>query len=79
MDLSDSVYKLYTRSSKGEDIVIESTYSTNMNSVLGEVEFYISKSNILKLKGVSKENRFMSIVVVNTDNSIYSMFDFTYE
>ena len=79
MDLSDSVYKLYTRSSKGEDIVIEPTYSTNMNSVLGEVEFYISKSNILKLKGVSKENRFMSIVVVNTDNSIYSMFDFTYE
>lgn len=79
MDLSDSVYKLYTRSSKGEDIVIEPTYSTNMNSVLGEVEFYISKSNILKLKDVSKENRFMSIVVVNTDNSIYSMFDFTYE
>jgi hypothetical protein len=78
MDLSDGVYKLYSRDANGRDIVIEPTYSSNMNSALGEVEYNISINNIQKLKNVSEENRFMSIVVVNQDNTTSSMFDFTY-
>lgn len=79
MDLSDAVYKLYSRDADGKDIVIDATYSDNMNPVLGELEFNMSMSNINRLKAVPVANRFMSIVVVNTDGTMYSMFDFNYE
>lgn len=77
-DLSDMTLILYSRDSDGTDIIIDATYSSNMNSALGEVEFYISTNNVLKLKNVSTDNRFLSIMVVNNDNSKYSMFDFSY-
>lgn len=79
LDLSDGTYKLYSRDADGSDIVINPTYSSNMNAALGEIEFNISINNIQKLKGVSETDRFLSIVVVNHDNTISSMFDFTYE
>lgn len=79
MDLSDASYKLYTRGSDKQDIIIEPTYSSNMNTMLGELEFNISINNIQKLKSVDTTSRFMSIIVVNKDNTQYSMFDFTYE
>ena len=79
LDLSDGMYKLYSRDVNGRDIVIEPTYSSNMNAALGEIEFNISINNIQKLKGVSETDRFMSIVIINQDNTISSMFDFTYE
>jgi hypothetical protein len=78
-DLSDYTFKLYSRDANGGDIMIEPTYSENMNQVLGEIEFNINTSNILKLKNVDTTARFMSIIVVNTDGSTYSMFDFTYQ
>lgn len=77
-DLSDMTLVLYSRDSDGTDIIIDATYSSNMNSALGEVEFYISTNNLLKLKNVSESNRFLSILVVNNDNSKYSLFDFSY-
>ena len=77
--MSDSAYKLYSRDAYGRDIIIEPTYSDNMNSAMGEIEFNISINNVQKLKEVDSASRFMSIIVVNQDNTQYSMFDFTYE
>jgi len=79
MDLSDASYKLYSRDKDGKDILIEPTYSENMNATLGELEFNIPINTILKLKDVDQTKRFMSVLVVNQDNTKYSMFDFTYE
>lgn len=79
LDMSDGMYKLYSRDANGRDIIIEPTYSSNMNMALGEIEFNISINNIQKLKGVPESNKFLSIVIVNQDNTISSMFDFTYE
>lgn len=78
-DLSDMTLVLYSRDSEDSDIIIDATYSNNMNMTLGEVEFYISTNNLMKLKKVPADKRFLSIMVVNNDNSKYSMFDFIYE
>lgn len=78
LDMSDSVYKLYTRDAKGNDIVIDPTYSDNMNSAMGEIEFNVSMNNVMRLMEVPESERFMSILVINQDNTKYSMFDFTY-
>lgn len=77
-DLSEFTLILYSKDANGNDIIIDATYSSNMNPTLGEIEFYISANNVTKLKNVSEEKRFMSILVVNNDNTKYSMFDFTY-
>lgn len=77
MDLTDTYYKLYGKDSEKNDIVIEPTYSSNMNMVLGELEFNFTQSIISKLKSVN-DDRVLSIVAYNTDNSISSMYDFNY-
>lgn len=78
MDLTDTYYKLYGKDSNKNDIVIEPTYSSNMNMVLGELEFNFTQSTISKLKAVDESERVLSIVAYNTDNSISSMYDFKY-
>lgn len=78
-DMTDYTVVLYSRDENGKDIMIEPTYSSNMNLAFGEVEFNISINNVLKLKKVDAANRFMSILIINNDNTKYSMFDFTYE
>lgn len=77
-DMSDMSLILYSRDADGKDIIIEPTYSDNMNLPMGTVEFNISSNNAAKLKNVSESNRFMSVLVVNNDNTKYSMFDFIY-
>lgn len=77
-DMSDMSLILYSRDADGKDIIIEPTYSDNMNLPMGTVEFNISANNAAKLKNVSEPNRFMSVLVVNNDNTKYSMFDFIY-
>ena len=78
MDLSDGYYKLYAKDSNNNDIVIEPTYSSNMNLLLGELEFSLTAETINALMNVDPEMRRMSIVSYNTDNSVSSLFDFTY-
>lgn len=79
MDLSDGYYKLYTKNASGDEIIIEPTYSSNMNMLLGELEFTITKSIINSLQAVDPAERKMSLIVQNEDNSISSLFDFMYE
>ena len=79
LDLSNGYYKLMFKGSDGIDVVIEPTYTQNMNLYVGELEFNISSVMITKLMGVQDTDRKMSIVVQNEDGSVSSMFDFMYE
>lgn len=78
-NFSNSYYKLYSKDKDGKDIYIDATYSDNMNTILGELEFHIPQTMINKLKNVPVNKRFMSIVVVNQDNTISTLYEFTYE
>ena len=75
LDLSDAYYKLYCRSVSGSEIIVEPTYSSNMNLVLGELEFNITSSTINKLYLVPEADRILSIIVQNDDNTISTMFE----
>ena len=77
-DLSDAYYKLYVKESNGNEIVVEPTYSNNMNIALGELEFNLNTSIINKLKEVSPADRKMSIVCYNTDGTLTSMYDMNF-
>lgn len=78
VDLTDSYYKLYTKDRSGNQIIIDPTYSSNMNLLLGELEFNINVSSIDKLYAVPEEDRYISIVAYNSDNSVSSMYDMRY-
>lgn len=78
VDLTDSYYKLYTKDRSGNQIIIDPTYSNNMNLLLGELEFNINISSIDKLYNVPEEDRYISIVAYNNDNSVSSMYDMRY-
>jgi len=76
--LTDSYYKLYAKDNNGNDIIIDPTYSANMNLMLGELEFNISSNNINKLYNVAPADRYISIVAYNNDNSVSSLYDMRY-
>lgn len=78
MDLTDGYYKLMFKDEAGATVLLEPTYSRNMNMFLGELEFNISSGNIGKLQAVEEGKRKMSIVSYNEDGSVSSMFDFMY-
>lgn len=78
MDLTDGYYKLMFKDDAGATVLLEPTYSKNMNLYLGELEFNISSGNIAKLQSVEEGKRKMSIVSYNEDGSVSSMFDFMY-
>lgn len=78
LDMTDAYYKLVAKDVNKKEIIIEPTYSNNMNLILGEIEFNISSANITRLKAVPTEDRYMSIVVYNADNSVSSMYDMKY-
>lgn len=75
LDLRDSSYKLYVRESNGNEIILEPTYSNNMNLSLGEIEFNIPNSILAKLRKVSENDRYISIIAYNPDGSTSSMYD----
>lgn len=77
-DLSDSYYKLYVKESNGNEIVIDPTYSNNMNLGIGELEFTLNINTINKLKEVDPADRYISIVTYNTDGSMSTMYDMKY-
>lgn len=77
-DLSNGSYKLYIKN-KGENIILDPTYSSNMNMLLGELEFNLSGSVINKLYAMDESDRYMSIVSYNDDNSVSSMYDFKFK
>lgn len=52
------------------------TYSTNMNTTIGELEFKISKTQIDKL--LNQENKNYSIMVKNPNGSSYNFYEGTY-
>ena len=78
VDLTDSYYKLYAKDANGNDIIIDPTYSSNMNLMLGELEFNISNIDITKLYNVPPTDRYISIVAYNNDNSVSSLYDMRY-
>ena len=78
MDLTDSYYKLYCRDAYNNEIIIEPTYSKNMNLLFGELEFSINQSILNKLADVQDSSRKISIVAYNSDNSISSLYDMKY-
>lgn len=79
MDLTEGYYKLYCKDFAGNEIIIDPTYSSNMNMLLGELEFSLTSSVINTLQQVDSDKRTMSIIVYNEDNSVSSLFDFKYE
>ena len=78
VDLTDSYYKLYAKDANGNDIIIDPTYSSNMNLMLGELEFNINPTTISKLYNVPQSDRYISIVAYNNDNSVSSLYDMRY-
>lgn len=74
-DLRESSYKLFVRESDGNEIILEPTYSNNMNLSLGEIEFNIPNSVLNKLRKVSENDRYISIIAYNPDGSTSSMYD----
>ena len=78
VNLTDSYYKLYAKDANGNDIIIDPTYSSNMNLLLGELEFNINSTNINKLYSVPQADRYISIVAYNNDNSVSSLYDMRY-
>jgi hypothetical protein len=78
VDLTDSYYKLYAKDNNGNDIIIDPTYSSNMNLMLGELEFNINSTNINKLYNVAPADRYISVVAYNNDNSVSSLYNMRY-
>lgn len=76
-DLTNSYYKLYIKNGS-DNIIIEPTYSKNMNLALGEIEFTIGSGTLTKLQNIPEESRYMSIVAYNADGSVSSLFDMKY-
>ena len=73
--MRDGSYKLYVKETNGNEIILEPTYSNNMNLSLGEIEFNVSNSIINRLRNVSPEDRYISIVSYNADGSTSSMYE----
>lgn len=78
MDLTDSYYKLYCRDANSNEMIIEPTYSKNMNLLFGELEFNINQTVLNKLMEVQESSRKISIVAYNSDNSVSSLYDMKY-
>ena len=78
MDLSNGYYKILFKDEGGNDVMVEPTFSNNMNLYVGELEFNFTPSMVNKLSAVSEDKRKMSIVAYNEDGSVSSMFDFLY-
>jgi len=57
-------------------IEIVPTYSTNMNTTLGELEFKISTEQVVKL--IKQKNNVYSIVIKNPDGTHYSYYEGNY-
>ena len=77
-DLTAGYYKLMFKDSGDNTVLIDPTYSKNMNLYLGEIEFNISSTNINRLSLVNESKRKMSILSYGEDGTVSSMFDFTY-
>ena len=77
-DLTGGYYKLMFKDSGDNTVLIDPTYSKNMNLYLGEIEFNISSTNINRLSLVNESKRKMSILSYGEDGTVSSMFDFTY-
>lgn len=78
VDFSDGYYKLMFKDSGGNTVLVEPTYSTNMNPILGELEFNITNAHIKKITNVEGDKRKMSVVSYGEDGTVSSLFDFTY-
>lgn len=77
-DLTGGYYKLMFKDSGDNTVLIDPTYSKNMNLYLGEIEFNVSSANVNRLSLVEESKRKMSILSYGEDGTVSSMFDFTY-
>ena len=80
LDLSGAYnYIFYTKDSLGNVIEVSPTGSTNMNLMLGELEFKLTNDNIIKMLNVPESNRFFSIMVKNPDKTTSTLFEGSYK
>lgn len=80
LDLSGAYnYIFYTKDSLGNVIEISPTGSTNMNLMLGELEFKLTNDNVVKMLNVPESNRFFSIMVKNPDKTTSTLFEGSYK
>ena len=74
VDLSGAYnYALTFSLSDNTKIEVSPTYSTNMNTTIGEIEFKLSSDQINKL--LAQTNNNFSIVVKNPDNTQYTYYE----
>lgn len=77
-DLSDlNTYIFVYKDNNGVENRINCTYSSNMNLLLGELEFNLTKTHIDKM--INSKYNYFDIMVVNADGSNYTLFESNYE
>jgi len=77
VDLSGAYnYQLYFQLDDGTNISVSPTYSNNMNSTLGQLEFKLMTDQVTKL--LKQTNTEFSIKVVNPDNTSYVFYTGNY-
>lgn len=80
LDLSGSYnYVFYVKDINNNAIEIPMTSSTNMNLMLGELEFKLSGDVVSKMLNIPENNRFFSIMIKNPDKSMSTLFQGTYK
>lgn len=77
VDLSGAYnYGLFFKLDDNTNIEVGPTYSTNMNTTIGEMEFKLSEDQLLKLK--SQKNNKYSIIVKNPNGTSYAFYEGVY-
>jgi uncharacterized small protein (DUF1192 family) len=74
VDLSGAYnYSLVFKLDDGTKIEVGPTYSTNMNTTLGEIEFKLTESQLYKLKQQTNNN--YSIIIKNPNGTSYTFYE----
>jgi hypothetical protein len=77
VDLSRAYnYKLLFKLDDNTKIEVSPTYSTNMNTAIGEIEFKLTEDQLTTLK--KQKNNDYSIIVVNPNGTTYTFYEGTF-
>jgi uncharacterized small protein (DUF1192 family) len=77
IDLSGAYnYSLLFKLDDGSKIEVGPTYSTNMNTTLGEIEFKLTESQLFKIK--QQTNNSYAIIIKNPNGTSYVFYEGTF-
>ena len=77
VDLSGAYnYALYFKLTDNTNIEVGPTYSTNMNTTIGELEFKLTETQVSKL--LSQTNNSFNIIIKNPNGTSYSFYQGTF-